>query len=411
MASPRVLHLSTYDAHGGAARAAFSIHQALLDAGIPSRMRVGASAHPDPTIIENKKYPFMLAKEADRRLWSLQRSETPTWRSPARFGSISAREINASGADIVHLHWVTDGFMSVETIGAITKPIVWSLCDAWAFSGAEHYATDLSAARSKDGYTKENRPPADSGFDIDKWTWDRKVKHWTNPMHIVPASTWLTQASQQSALMGKWPSTRIAHIVNTTAFAPKDQAAAQQQLDLPSNQPTILFLASAGVNDLRKGWDLLKSALESPQLNSPLTVVIVGPKPTQQEQAEIASKSPHRFIFFGEAHGDEELVALYNSADITAVPSREDNMPITAMESQSCGTPVLAFAIGGLPDIVQHGVSGYLAQPNDIGELALGIVSLLNRNQREATRKHALETWSPESVVPQLLEVYESARI
>ena len=80
---------------------------------------------------------FKLAKEADRRLWGLQKSKTLTWRSPARFGSITAKEINHSGADIVHLHWVTDGFLTIESIGQIKKPIVWSLCDAWAFSGAE----------------------------------------------------------------------------------------------------------------------------------------------------------------------------------------------------------------------------------------------------------------------------------
>jgi len=410
VAVPRILHLSTYDAHGGAARAAFSIHKALLDAGISSRMRVGSSSHKDPTIVENKKYPFMLAKEADRRLWAFQHSDTPTWRSPARFGSISAREINASKADVVHLHWVTDGFMSVETIGAIRKPIIWSLCDAWAFSGAEHYATQISARRSIEGYTKLNRPTTDSGIDIDRWTWERKVKHWKTPMHIVPASTWLTSATQSSALMGAWPITRIPHIVNTEIFMPKDQMEARKLIGISSDRPVILFLASAGINDRRKGWDLLCSALESPVFGVPLTVVIVGPKPTKAEQDELSLSSQHRFIFFGEAHGDEELVALYNAADITAVPSREDNMPITAMESQSCGTPVLAFAIGGLPDIVNHGISGFLAEPNHIDDLKQGLISLLKHNQRDAVRKHALKTWSPQAVVPQLLDIYESAR-
>jgi len=352
----------------------------------------------------------MLAKEADRRLWALQHSDTPTWRSPARFGSISAREINASKADVVHLHWVTDGFMSVETIGAIRKPIIWSLCDAWAFSGAEHYATQISARRSIEGYTKLNRPTTDSGIDIDRWTWERKVKHWKTPMHIVPASTWLTSATQSSALMGAWPITRIPHIVNTEIFMPKDQMEARKLIGISSDRPVILFLASAGINDRRKGWDLLRSALESPDFCVPLTVVIVGPKPTKAEQDELSLSSQHRFIFFGEAHGDEELVALYNAADITAVPSREDNMPITAMESQSCGTPVLAFAIGGLPDIVNHGKSGFLAEPNHIDDLKQGLISLLKHNQRDAVRKHALKTWSPQAVVPQLLDIYASAR-
>ena len=100
---------------------------------------------------------FRLAKEADRRLWGLQKSEALTWRSPARFGSISAKEINNSGADIIHLHWVTDGFLTIESIGQIKKPIVWSLYDALAFSGSEHYATEVSGTRSAKGYQRGNR--------------------------------------------------------------------------------------------------------------------------------------------------------------------------------------------------------------------------------------------------------------
>jgi glycosyltransferase involved in cell wall biosynthesis len=372
-------------------------------------MWVGHSALDDPTIIANNKYPFMLAKEADRRLWSLQMSETNTWRSPARFGSISAREINSSSADIVHLHWVTDGFMSVETIGAITKPIVWSLCDAWAFSGAEHYATDVTAIRSTEGYNKANRPPADSGLDIDRWTWDRKLKLWKTPMQLVPASTWLTTSVENSSLMGDWPITRIPHIVDTNVFAPIDQAGAREVTGIPSDRPVVLFLASGSINDHRKGWDLLLQAINAPEVTQPLTIVVVGPTPSVDEQRKIARTSIHSFQFFGEAHGDEQLVALYNSADLTAVPSREDNMPITAMESQSCGTPVVTFSVGGIPDIVKHLVSGYLAEPGNTNDLQLGVTSVINGSFRTKTRHHAIDLWSAEVVTPKLLHLYDVA--
>ena len=409
MTAPRVLHLSTYDANGGAARAAVAVHRALQGAGVPSRMRVGHSALSDPTIIGNRKYPFMLAKEADRRLWSLQKSETNTWRSPARFGSISAREINSSSADIVHLHWVTDGFMSVETIGAITKPIVWSLCDAWAFSGAEHYATDVTAIRAIEGYSKANRPPTDSGLDIDRWTWNRKLKAWKTPMQLVPASTWLTTSVENSSLMGDWPITRIPHIVDSNVFTPIDQMRARQLTGVSSDKPVVLFLASGSIYDHRKGWDLLIQAINSPEVTEPLTIVVVGPTPSVEEQRKISSTSIHSFQFFGEAHGDEQLVALYNSADLTAVPSREDNLPITAIESQSCGTPVLSFSIGGLPDIVKHKVSGYLAPAGNVAELSQGINWILTASSRDNTRLHALNTFSSVVAIPRLLDVYQAA--
>lgn len=353
----------------------------------------------------------MVAKEADRRLWRLQKSNSNTWRSPARFGSISAREINSSGADIIHLHWVTDGFLSIETIGAIEIPIVWSLCDAWAFSGSEHYATAFSSQRSRDGYTSGNRPISDSGFDLDKWTWERKRKLWTKPMHLVPASTWLTSAVQSSRLMGSWPTTRIPHIVDTEVFSTRVQSESRSALGIPNDRPVILFLASAGIHDRRKGWDLLAQSLEKIDLGLQLTVVVVGPMPSDEEQKLISSNSSHRLIFFGEAHGDEKLALLYSAADLTAVPSREDNMPITAMESQSCGTPVVAFEVGGLPDIVNHKKTGYLAAAENTDDLASGITWVINSDMRVETREHALKTWSPSAVVPQLRAVYQKVLI
>ena len=391
MSSPRVLHLSTYNAHGGAARAAVAIHTSLEAAGVDSKMRIA----------EADSLKFKLAKEADRRIWALQKSDTLTWRSPAKFGSMTAKEINNSGADIIHLHWVTDGFLTIETIGKINKPIVWSLCDAWAFSGAEHYATQVSRTRTQQGYQKSNRNPSDSGFDVDRWTWNRKKSNWQHPMQLLPASGWLTQATRDSALLGAWPITQIPHIVDTNVFAPQPQR--------DKDRPVLLFFSSGGIHDQRKGWDLFEQSLNDPALATTVHVVLVGPKPTEIEQQKIRETSQHHFTFHGEARGDQELVDLYAQADITIVPSREDNMPIAAMESQSCGTPVAAFRIGGLPDIVSPLTSGYLAEPENPHDLAQGIEQVLQRDLRESTRTHALATWSPEVIVPQLLNIYSQA--
>ncbi|MDA9616604.1 hypothetical protein N9S38_00835 [Alphaproteobacteria bacterium] len=271
MFAPKILHLSTYDAHGGAARAAIAIHNSLKSAAIDSRMRIAQAGD----------FRFKLAKEADRRLWELQKSKTLTWRSPARFGSISASEINNSEADVVHLHWVTDGFLTIESIGQIKKPIVWSLCDAWAFSGAEHYATNLSGIRSANGYLRDNRNPEDSRFDLDRWTWNRKKNNWQNPMLLLPASNWLTQATKASNLMGHWPITQIPHIVDTNVFINSNKKSFSDQ------QPVILFLASGGIHDTRKGADLMIEALQNPAITQRLQVVIVGPRPTFDEEQRL----------------------------------------------------------------------------------------------------------------------------
>lgn len=352
---------------------------------------------------------FHIASELDRRLWRLQRSPTQTWRSPARFGSISAKEINASDADVVNLHWITDGFITIEQIARIEKPVVWSLYDMWAFCGTEHYGVDADDARWRTGYTKHNRPETESGWDIDRDAWGRKRRLW-NPMHAVPASTWLTRAAQESALVRDWPITRVPHVVDATAFAPMDKDAARTALGLPRDVPLVLFLASAGITDERKGWDLLEHALPRVRAVHPdVQVVVVGP-----QQPDYTSPSGVPILWQGSVSGDETLHLLYSACDVTAAPSREDNMPLTAMEAQTCGRPVVSFDIGGLPDIVVHHGTGYLAPAFDVEALAEGVIQSIDDaghdgNWGRAAREHATATWSAEAVVPQYLDVYARA--
>ena len=407
---PNVLHLSTYDTNGGAARAAYALHRAMVDSGLPSRMKVAARAVEDPTVTGGSSLRFRAASLADRQLWRLQKSPVQTWRSPAQFGSLSASEINQSGADVVNLHWVTDGFLSVREIGRITKPIVWSLYDMWPFAGTEHYGTDTPDARWRSGYTAANRPADESGVDLDRRTWEAKRQAWVRPMHMVPASTWLADRVGQSALMATWPTTRIPHVIDTDSFAPMDRAEARRALGLPEDRPVILFLASAGITDQRKGFDLLDQALPAVRQRHPdATVMVVGPLAAGY-QASAGTPISWR----GSIAGDAALRLHYCAADVTAVPSREDNMPLTAMEAQSCGTPVVAFGIGGLPDIVSHQQTGYLASPFDLDQLAEGLVQALDdsahdRNWSRTARERALSTWSRPVVVERYQQLYEDA--
>jgi glycosyltransferase involved in cell wall biosynthesis len=336
----------------------------------------------------------------DRQLWKIQKSPTKTWRSPARFSSLTAKEINACDADIVNLHWVTDGFLSIEEIGKIEKPIVWSLYDMWPFTGTEHYATDTEDARWRTGYTNANRPGDERGIDIDRWTWQRKKAHWTTPMHIVSASTWLQNRAGSSALMSNWLHYRIPHIVDCDVFAPMPKDEARQRLGITTEAPIVLFLASAGIHDRRKGWDLLDEALHTVREAHPdLEVMIVGPPEPNYEP-----RSGVELHWYGMATSNAELALLYNAADVTAVPSREDNMPLTAMESQTCGRPVVAFNIGGLPDIIEDQGSGSLVGSGSTSSLAAAIMAVVEDSRQSncygnRARERALAAWSPTVVV------------
>jgi glycosyltransferase involved in cell wall biosynthesis len=392
--NPKVLHVGTYDTNGGAARAAHALNVSMQKRGVQSSLM---AAH---------GLKFRLSSELDRRLWPLQTSNTNTWRSPAFFGSMGARQINRSDADIVNLHWVTDGYLSIKEIGKITKPLVWSLYDMWPFCGTEHYGVDSPDARWRNGYTRSNRPKSEGGFDLDRWTWERKKSHW-RPMNMVAASSWMHQSLSASDLMSDWPSVQIPHPIDCEVFAPMDRDAARAKLELPIGVPLIVFLASAGVTDSRKGFDLLDESLKKVRVVYPdVQIVVAGP-----QDVSYAAKSGTPIIWVGNIDSNQTLRELYASASVVATPSREDNMPLTAMEAQSCGRAVVAFDLGGLPDIVSHGKTGYLATPLDVESLGVGLVTAINdavasNSLGNAARQRALETWSSEAVVNKYLALY-----
>jgi len=325
--------------------------------------------------------------------------------------SLLAKEINASNADLVNLHWVTDGFLSIEEISQIEKPLVWSMYDMWPFMGTEHYGPDRSDARWRVGYTSDNRPVHESGVDLDKWTYQRKLRSWSNrsPIHMIPASTWLQETLQESALMSSWRNTRIPHVVSDQLFAPMDRREARQLLGIDGEFPAILFLASAGIHDHRKGFDLLERAIPIVQDRFPdIRIFIAGPP-----DPNYVSPSDANVIWLGELTGDDELRSAYCAADVVAIPSREDNMPLTAMEAQTCGRSVVAFGIGGLTDIVADQASGLLVETcntADLGDaLSIALEDALGANRMGVVaRERALAIWSPRRVVSKYMELYES---
>jgi len=396
--NPRVLHLSTTgDGGGGAGRAAHALHSAMIKHGVPSEF---VTAH-------GTRYKW--ASWADRQTWKLQQSPVKTWRSPAIFGSLSARFINEHPADVVNLHWVTDGFLSVETIGSIEKPIVWSLYDMWPFCGTEHYGVDTPGARWRIGYTRSNRPADEHGMDLDRRTWHKKREHW-RPSHVITASSWLESRVEESSLMGTWPITRIPHVIDCDVFIPSDQSIARRNLGITFDDPLILFLSSAGISDARKGFDLLERALAAVKFAVPnVQVMVVGPATPSITHAGGVPVHWH-----GTTASNEVLRDLYSAANVTVVPSREDNMPLTAMEAQSCARPVVAFRIGGLVDIVDHNTTGYLAEEGNPQDLAQGLIYALDSQTRsghwgENARVRAVSAWSSSTVVTQYLDVYRAA--
>ena len=239
-------------------------------------------------------------------------------------------------------------------------------------------------------------------------TWKRKLKHWKNPFHIVAPSQWLAECVQDSVIMRDWPVTVIPNCIDTQIWQPVEKILARKLLGLPSEVPLIAFGTYGANSEYHKGFDLLVQAFNHLSgLTKGAELVVFG---------QPAPKNPPKLgfpvHFMGHLYDDLSLRLLYSAVDILVVPSRKEAFGQTASEAQACGTPVAAFKIGGLSDIVKHKHTGYLADPFDTEDLAEGIKWILSNctsgRLGQFARERSLQKFSYEVVSAQYQAVYQN---
>ena len=376
-----VLHLSTYDIGGGAIRAAFRLHDSLRHSGVSSQMLVKRKFGDDPDIVEGRR-PLGKAEWLWRRLafyldsmpLRLMQTANKSGLSLAWTPERVLHHVSGLPGDIINLHWICEGFMRPETIRRLNRPLVWTCYDTWGFCGAEHYGGDC--ARAIEGYTRANRPPDESGLDLNRWVWNRKRKAWGDvDMTIVAATRWQADLMARSILFRNRRIEIIPHGVDLQRFKPVDRNFARQVLDLPLDKKLILFGAMGGLSNERKGGHLLLEALKKLAARGfakDTELVTFGSAPPAEA---LNLGLPVKFLGKMDEYG---LVLAYAATDTFVAPSLEDNLPLTVLEAMACARPVVAFDIGGMVDVVQHRENGWLAQSFSTEQLAEGLAWVLN---------------------------------
>tara|TARA_B100001996_G_scaffold344453_1_gene300232 strand:- start:70 stop:1299 length:1230 start_codon:yes stop_codon:yes gene_type:complete len=403
----KVIHLNNADISGGAAIAAYRIHHSLLNRGLHSRMWVNNAKSGDWTVSgpdgKLKKAFAQMRRHLISPVLKASQTQNKILHSPAILPSSWSNKINKSDIDIAHLHWVGAEMASISDIGNIKKPVIWTLHDMWAFCGAEHVSWDQ---RWQEGYTKKNRSSHEKGFDINRWTWKRKLKHWKKPFQIVTVSKWLAECVQNSVVMKDWPVTIIPNCLNTQIWEPVDKNLARNILRLPRDVPIIGFGTYGANSEYHKGFDLLTDALKNLKgIGKDVELAIFG---------QLEPKKPinlgFKTNFMGHLHDTLSLRLLYSAVDMLVVPSRKEAFGQTASESMACATPVVAFGATGLLDIVDHKINGYLAKPFESEDLANGIEYVLNASNYDGlcdnARKKVVKQFDSGVVGEKYAELY-----
>ncbi|WP_218081286.1 glycosyltransferase [Anthocerotibacter panamensis] len=398
----RVLQLSSSDSgnySGGAAVSLQRLHQGLRTAGVQSDLLCAHHADGEDLalcwaeercngLLGRVSRTLGLSTSYDLRALKIQ--QTPAYRQ----------------ADILNLH-TYHRFFSYLNLPWLTreKPTVLTLTDLWAFTG--HCSYSFECDRWRTGCGQCPNLGVHPAIERDGTALEWRLKDWAyrqTRLTIVTKSRWMTKLVQQS-MLSHFPVRQIYNGIDTAVYRPHDRNQCRQELGLPLDKKILLFLA-ARLEDPRKGYDLLLQALQKlpERLKGEILLLTLG------QGSDLAMGVVQKSLGF--VAEDERKARCYAAADLFIFPTRDEVFGNVALESVACGTPVVAFKVGGVPDLVRPGITGYLALPEDAEDLGRGIVELLNNEVlRQRMSKHcrtvAVREFALELQVQNYVTLYE----
>lgn len=390
------LLLNTKLGQGGSGIAVSRLHSALLQNGVNSHVMCSCSFTYEKNIhIIKPPITSKLKNYVGQSILSLHSQTEDSLDGissisllPTRLNSYISR-INPS---IAHFHWINGGFSSLSDIRFCNYPKIWTFHDMWPLLGSKHYDIAHGIQEPK--------------LDLLIKTVKRKLI--PKALNVICPSSWL--ATQVLALAPKLnlQTHVVPNIIPEDLFFPQDKADSKMLLGINPDTPTVLFSAHAGSSDRRKGWKYLIESLEYlKELQSELTLIVLGGCNTKELE-----KLPFDIINAGFISDPCKQNIIYNAADVTLCPSLIDNLPQVATESVQCGTPVVSFRVGGMPDIVTDNITGFMAEPYDTKQLAYLTHKILTMSplQKHNLSQHCITSakhkWSTSKLISTHLDLY-----
>jgi glycosyltransferase involved in cell wall biosynthesis len=354
----RVVLLNTFEDKGGAARAAVRLFEGLCRLPeLEARMLVREAGAGRAGVRVLPGLPTAWTSRLDQRaLKAAHPQREPIPFSVNRVPGLAAAALRGLRPDVAHLHWLHCGLTRIESLARLEVPVVWTIHDMWAFTGVCHYAGGCERYLHGCGACPALR--SENPRDVSARTFARKAAAWPRMnLTVVSPSRWLAGLARRSPLLGGRRVEVIPNGLDTETFAPLSaagRALARERLGLPDARPLILFGADFALRDARKGGSDLLAALARSGLRADLALFgHDGPAP-QVQGCRVHS--------LGYLRDDALLAAAYAACDLYVLPTLEDNLPNTVLESLACGTPVLSYDVGGVPEMIEDGENGFIVE-------------------------------------------------
>ena len=414
----RVLIVNTSERTGGAAVAANRLKDALNNNGVKAKMLVRDKTTDDITVVGIgggwRSHLFFLW-ERWCVFWHLRFNKKHLFEIDiANIGHDITSLPEFKEADVIHLHWINQGMLSLRGIRKILdsgKPVVWTMHDIWPATSFCHVTLDCRNYERQCGQCRYLCGKS-SIKDYSAKIWRRKQRILQGQIiHFVACSRWLAGAARRSGLLERQRVESIPNAIDTKIYHPKNREQARQRLQLPQDKRLILFVAQR-VTNTNKGIQYLidacsKLVADYPEMAESTGMLLLG-----GHAEELEDRFPLPVYPLGYVNEESRIVDVYSAADVFVMPSLSENLPNTIMEAMACGIPCVVFRVGGIPEMIVHQKTGYVAEYKNADDLAKGIRWALDADPEQicsnATRKVAQE-YSQSAVAKEYIEVYNEA--
>ena len=414
----RVLIVNTSEKTGGAAVAANRLMDALNNNGVKAKMLVREKLTDDITVAHTpqgmtSQVPFLWERWCI--FWHQHFSRQHLFDIDiANAGTDITSLPEFMEADLIHLHWVNQGMISLKTLRKILKsgkPVVWTMHDIWPATAVCHLT--LGCHKFTTACKECKYLPKNTMGDLAAKIWQRKKRVYANQnISFVACSKWLAGEAKHSALLAGHRITSIPNPIDTHLYRARDREEARRTEQLPQDKHIILFIAQRATNPY-KGMNYLIEACqhiadEHPETRENTCVAILG-----GHAEEFEDKLPYPVFPLGYVTDEQRIVNVYSAADVFVLPSLSENLPNTIMEAMACGVPCVGFKVGGIPEMIEHRKTGYVANYRDAEDLADGIYWTLaeadRKELREACVRKVAHQYSQHSIAVKYIEVYNEA--
>jgi len=399
----KVLIINSSDKGGGAERISYDLHKSYLKQGLNSALAVGQKKSDSKNIYliqtdqNTKKQPPEI--KILRYLWRLLTLDWPAMLRWLGFEDIyypkSQLEtfIHYFNPDIIHLHNLHGGYFNLSSLDELSKqyPILITLHDEWLLTGHCAYSIDCERWKIGCGHCPDLiRYP---GIRFDRTKINFKIKQSIlskSHFSIVTPSNWLMNQVDVSPL-SPFSKQVIPNGVDQTIFNLTNRSEARKKLGFDPQERIVLFLANRGKDNPYKDFDTIRKSIEilSERNNHNLTFVSIGGAETKVEIYKAI-----KFMEIPYINNPAIITDYYKASDIYLHATLADNYPLTILEALSCGTPVIATAIGGIPEQIIHQETGFLIPPKDSMKMAEKIELLINEPEILNQMKHNAVAYS-----------------